>query len=95
MARSRSRVIRYTVEMDFVILQGSGFHYATPTPWPGKYVGRVSDKALARVVAAFVESLRDGGANCHLTKAGIIGVCSARVRDAHNGNRVVATWTQE
>lgn len=95
MARSRSRAIRYLVEMDFVILQGSGMHYATPTAWPGKYAGRVSDKALARVVEAFCASLQAGGANCHLMKAGIIGVYRARVRDAHNGNRVVATWERK
>lgn len=88
----RSIRIRYTVAMDFVTLQGSGMHYATPTPWPGKYVGRVSDKALAKVVQAFCESLRDGGCNSHLAKAGIIGVWRARVLDANNGGAVVATW---
>ena len=91
----RSRPIRYMVEMDFVTLLGSGMHYATPSPWPGKYVGRVSDKALARVVESFVESLREGGANQHLTKAGIIGVWRARVRDAFNGNCIVAQWEKK
>lgn len=91
----RSIRIRYVVEMDFTVLQGGKSFYSTPTAWPGKYVGRVSDKNLAKVVASFVDSLRPGGANEHLGKAGILGVSAARVLDQDNDNKLVASWTKK
>lgn len=91
----RSIRVRYTVEMNFIVLQGSGFHYATPTAWPGKYVGRVTPKALARVVEAFEASLKPGECNDHIRKTGVIGVHRAIVRDADRDGAIIAIWERK